>query len=149
MQQNITDFIVNPDVLNEFFSGFVNKSPFNLKKSIKAMMKDYLSISELDFYIYLTMEIKSAYKEAKQKNYIYHNGKYYKIAIIKFRMIDENSNSGKSKGWRVIGLVDELNNLFFLLDLYKHSLGKDDLTPNENKKVRLFCDEYVNNVEEN
>ena len=34
MQQNITDFIVNPDDLNEFFSGFENKSPFNLKKSI-------------------------------------------------------------------------------------------------------------------
>ena len=146
MQQKIINFIVEPDKLDNIFKDFLHKSPFNLKKSIRIMMKDYNFIDENNFYYNLTLELNSAYKEVKPKDYIYHNGKCYKIAILKFRMQDASSNSGKSKGWRVISLVDEKNDLFFLLNLYKHSQGKDDLTPIENRKIRLFCDEYADNV---
>ena len=145
MQQNITVFIVNPDKIDEIFKDFIHKSPFSLKKSIKTMMK-YYKLDDNDFYCQLSLELSSSYKDVKPKNYIYHNGKYFKIAILKYRMMDYQSNSGKSKGWRIVALVDELNNYFYLLDLYKHSQGKDDLTPDENKKVRQLCDEYADNI---
>lgn len=61
-------------------------------------------------------------------------------------MKDRNNNSGKSKGWRIIALVDDENNIFYLLDLYSHSQGKDNLSYNEEKKIRLLCDEYAENV---
>lgn len=41
---------------------------------------------------------------------------------------------------------DEINKVLYLLSIYKHSKGKNDLTPEENKKVRLLCDEYVNSI---
>ena len=146
MQQSITHFIIDAEEIDNIFNSFTHKSPFNLKKSIKVIMKEYNYSDYNDFYAHLFLEIQTAYKDVKPKNYIYHNGKYYKIAILKYRMQDISSNSGKSKGWRIVALVDEENNLFFLLDLYKHSNGKDDLTPDENKKVRLLCDEYADSI---
>lgn len=113
---------------------------------MKEMMKEYNYKDQNDFYAHLVLELQNAYKEVNSKNYIYHNGKCFKIAIMKYRMQDISSNSGKRKGWRVVALIDEKNDLFFLLDLYKHSNGKDDLTPDENKKVRLLCDEYADSI---
>lgn len=146
MQQKIKSFIVDPDILDKIFIAFENKSPFNLKKSIKNIMNEYSINDVKEFYVYLSLELNVAYSNAKQSNYIYHNKKYFKIAIIKLRMKDRNNNSGKSKGWRIIALVDDENNIFYLLDLYSHSQGKDNLSYNEEKKIRLLCDEYAENV---
>ena len=146
MQQSITNFIIDVEELDNIFSTFDHKSPFNLKRSIKEIMKEYNYSDYTDFYAHLALEIQTAYKDVRPKNYIYHNGKNYKIAVLKYRMQDISSNSGKSKGWRIVALIDEDNDVFFLLDLYKHSKGKDDLTPDENKKVRLLCDEYANSI---
>ena len=146
MQNNKVLFHVDPDTINEIFHDFLHKSPFNLKNSIKAMMKEYNYKEKELFYGQLVLELQASYRNVKQSNYIYHNGNYYKIAILKYRMQDLNSNSGKSSGWRVIALIDELNGIYYLLDLYKHSKGKDNLTNKELTDVKAFCDEYAESL---
>ena len=147
MQNETYDYILKPEDIKKYLSDFKHKSPFNLRNSIKIMMKEY-NILEDYFYTHLVNELSAAFKITKAKDYIYHNGKYYKIAIIKFRMQDEKANSGKSNWWRIVALIDGLNRIFYLLDLYKHSQGKDNLTAIEIKKLKELCDEYADSLKE-
>lgn len=146
MQQNVCSFIVSPDQIEEIFSEFTHRNPFSYKKEYKDYKKNFRSMSDNEFEGLLSNELQAAYKNAKPGDYIYHNDKKFKVAILKFRKKDDISNSGKSGGWRLIALVDEINKVLYLLSIYKHSKGKNDLTPEENKKVRLLCDEYVNSI---
>lgn len=146
MQQNITNFIIDPQDIEDIFDTFVHKNPFSLKKEYKNFKKEYAALDDVMFLGLLSLEIQAAYKNAKQSNYIYHNKNQHKIAIIKFRIRDVKSHSGKSNGWRAIALVDEINNIFYLLSLYKHSNGKDNLTSQEKREVRDLCDEYSESI---
>ena len=144
MQQSCLYFIVDPNKIEEIFSSFEHKNPFSLKSQYKEYRK-YIgkNISDEEFINYLAIEIQVAYKNVKSGDYIYHNGNNYKVAILKFRANDIKSNKGKSGGWRVVALVDEINSFFYLLCLYKHSKGKDNLDNIEKQKVCQLCDEYV------
>ena len=107
-------------------------------------MKKYNHLNdEKTFFIILASELNAVYKSIKTSDFIYHNKENYKIGILKCRMADDKHNKGKSYGWRVIALIDDINSIFILLSIYMHSKGKNDLTPIENKKVRELCDEYV------
>lgn len=68
MQQKIKSFIVDPDILDKIFIAFENKSPFNLKKSIKNIMKEYSINDVKEFYVHLSLELNVAYSNAKQSN---------------------------------------------------------------------------------
>lgn len=107
------------------------------------MMRESKIKDENEFYSKLTRELSVAIKNLKDNDFIYHNNVFYYIAVIKFRMKDDNSNFGKSKGWRVVAIIDNINGIFILLDFYKHSKGKDNLTENEKKIVKEMCDEYA------
>lgn len=147
MQNHNVSFVIDPNKLDEYFSDFSHKSPFNLYKSIKSIKKELNIKEDSKLFEYLVLELNSVYKDIRQKDYIYHNNKCYKIAIIKFRMQDDKNNRGKSSGWRVIALIDDVNSIFYLLDLYKHSKGKDNLTIIENRMLKEMCDEYANSIE--
>lgn len=143
MQKIIHNFVVDSDIIDEFFNAFNNKNPFTLKSEIKTFRKIYGKISDEEFNGLFANEISAAYKSVKPGDYIYHNSKRYRIAILKFRMKDGKSNAGKSAGWRIVSLVDEENDLFILLSIYKHSQGKDNLTDSEKNAVKALCDEYA------
>jgi len=145
MKQDNIQFIINPDEINKYFEDFEHKSPFNLYKCFKEISKEY-KMNGKELYYFLSLEIKTAYENLKTNDYFYRSKIHYKIAIIKYRMKDDTSNHGKSKGWRIIALIDEINGLFYLLEMYKHSKGKDNLTNDEKNKIKLFCDEYAMNV---
>lgn len=146
MQYNNLKFIVDTDKIEEIFSTFNSKSPFNLKKSIKSMLKEYNNLDYSDFYVRLALYLENAYKTIKKSNYLYRSKNNFNIVILKYRMKDINSNKGKSAGWRIIALVDEINQIFYLLDLYKHSNGKENLRDDEFSKLKLLCDEYAKEV---
>lgn len=146
LQEKTTYLRVEPQDIENIFNDFDCKNPFSFKKEYKEYRKNYSEKTDKEFEALLALELQSAYKNAKPSNYIYHNKKQHKISLIKLRIKDAKANSGKSGGWRVIALVDELNNIFYLLSLYKHSKGKDDLTPQENKKARELCDEYFDSI---
>ena len=94
----------------------------------------------------IASEIKVGLEHLKQGDVLYNSKQNYKIQIIKFRIADWNTNSGKSGGWRIIGLVDILNSIFFLLSMYKHSSGKANISKSESNKVKNLCDEYSMNI---
>lgn len=147
MQQNIVNFIVKPDDIDYVFSSFEHKNPFSLKNEYKDYRKHTgLKVSDDDFAVLLASELQVAYKNVKPGDYIYHNDKQFRIAILKFRTDDFKSKKGKSSGWRVIALVDELNNYFYLLSIYSHSQGKANLSDIEKRKVRELCDEYADSL---
>ena len=143
MQYNNLKFIIDADIIEKIFSTFNSKSPFNLKKSIKSMLKEYNNLDYSDFYVRLALDLEKAYKTIKNSNYLYRSKNNFNIVILKYRMKDVNSNKGKSAGWRIIALVDEINQIFYLLDLYKHSNGKENLSNDEISKLKLLCDEYA------
>ena len=149
MQNAEIDFIVEPKIINEIFNDFKHKSPFNLEKIIKDYIKQYKIQDETQFFVLLSQELKSAYKHISNRHYIYHSHSFYSVVIIKYRMSDFTQNKGKSSGFRVVALVDEINKLFYLLDLYKHSDGKDNLTPDEKTKLKELCDEYTEIYKDN
>lgn len=136
-------FLVKPKDVDEVFEDFQHKSPFNLESCIKNYRKKHKINDESQFFAMLSQEIESAYKHIKKSDYIYHNMVFYNVVIVKFRMGDKNENKGTSDGHRVVALVDEINKIFYLLYLYKHSEGKDDLTPSEKTELKQLCDEYA------
>ena len=147
MQQNVINFIVEPDDIDYVFSSFKHKNPFSLKSEYKEYRK-YLGIkiSDEEFAVLLASELQAAYKNVKQGDYIYHNNLKFRIAILKFRKDDAKSKRGKSAGWRVIALVDEINEYFYLLSIYSHGQGKLNLSDIEKTKVRELCDEYAHRI---
>ena len=42
MQNHNVSFVIDPNKLDEYFSDFSHKSPFNLNKSIKSIKKNYV-----------------------------------------------------------------------------------------------------------
>lgn len=110
------------------------------------MLKEYNNLDYSDFYVRLALDLENAYKTIKKSNYLYRSKNNFNIVILKYRMKDVNSNKGKSAGWRIIALVDEINQIFYLLDLYKHSNGKENLRDDEFSKLKLLCDEYAKEV---
>lgn len=142
----VSYLVVRAEEVEDIFSEHNLVNPFNLKKSIKQMMKDYNIINENELYHNLSLELRSAFCNISDKNSIYFSTINRKVGIMKIRMIDEASNSGKSKGYRIVGLFDGINNIFYLLEMYKHSKGKDDLTPKESKALRKLCDDYADSL---
>lgn len=136
----ITNFIVNPEDVKNVFNGFENGNPFSLKSSIKKIQKKY---NVEDFYIILGRELQVAYKNIKRNDIFYESKNNIKIAILKFRMAGLDSRTSKRDGYRIVSLIDRVNNIFYLLDIYSHSQGKDNLTDSEKNKVRKLCDEYA------
>ena len=67
MQYNNLKFIVDTDKIEEIFSTFNSKNPFNLKKSIKSMLKEYNNLDYSDFYVRLALDLENAYKTIKKK----------------------------------------------------------------------------------
>lgn len=146
MQQTIIRFIIDPLQIEDIFKNFIHKNPFSLKSEYKFFRKYFQGISEEEIIGNLSLEIQSSIKGINPKNYFYYCKKQHKIAIVKFRIKDVKSNSGKSGGWRVVALVDYTNNLFYLLSLYKHSCGKDNLTSQEKIGVKNLCEEYFESI---
>ncbi len=139
-------FFIEPDKIEKNFPFISKMTPFSLKSDLKTMMKNDHFFDEKEFIIHLVNELNTVCKHIKTSDIIYHNNDNYKICILKFRMADYKNNKGKSCGWRIISLIDYDNSIFILLSIYMHAKGKNDLTPNENKKVRELCDEYANSI---
>ncbi len=136
------NYLIDVETIEEFISKFDNKSPFSLKKEFKEYKKVNNFKNDSECVNLLALEIDSALVMSDNSNIIY-SCERYTIAIIKLRIKDESSNRGKSGGWRIIGLVDKIEKLFVLLSIYRHSSGKDDLSPYEKSQLRCFCDEYA------
>ncbi|MDY4788925.1 MAG: hypothetical protein SO253_06470 [Bacilli bacterium] len=128
-------YIVIPKQIDEIFKNFKNKNPFNLKSRLKIIKKKYKNIDDDSFYEKLILEINTCCKNGKSI-VIYSSPINNKINIIKFRMKDSSIPFGKSYGWRLIALLDEVNDLFYLLDIYSHSEGKDNIDANEKKSIK-------------
>lgn len=146
LSNNVVAFFVNPNKIEEIFSEFNEKNPFSLRSEYKDYIK---SVNTKDVDICeanLADEIKTAYHVSTIHNVLYFSSISRSVFVLKLRIKDEAANSGKSNGWRVIGLVDIINGIFYLFSIYKHSFGKDNLSPNEVKAMRNICDEYANEL---
>ena len=113
LKQAIVNYLVVRAKEVEDIFGYHNLvNPFNLKKSIKQVMKDYNISNENELYHNLSLELSSAFYNISDKNSIYFSTINRKVTIMKIRIIYEVSNSGKSKGYRIIGLYDGINHIF-------------------------------------
>lgn len=140
------NFVVDSRLIDKYFGALENKNPFNLEKALKEVRKKSRINSNDNFIGVLTERIQVAYKQVNQRNILYKSKTNQFIVILKFRMEDDSNNSGKSKGWRIISLVDNDNDFFYLLNIYSHSQGKDNLTNSEMKSLKLLCDEYAKEI---
>jgi hypothetical protein len=143
MQNNVTDFIIDSEMIDKFFENYNNKNPFHLKAELKELYKSSNIQSYKDFIAHLGDEIQAAYINSKKGDYIYHCNQNFRIAILKFRMKDISTNSGKSSGLRIVALIDEISNLCIVLSLYKHSKGNDNITKEEHERLKKLCNEYI------
>ncbi|WP_316630776.1 hypothetical protein [uncultured Ruminococcus sp.] len=96
------------------------KSPFNYKKDVKVFSDDKL--------VELSNEIADEIMQGIERKPItaaLHWSNDRKAASAKIRTITLNQNGGKSGGYRCIVLVDYVNNVGFILHIYKHSKQVD------------------------
>ena len=135
-------YIIDPDEVNTFLSSFKNTNPFSLKREMKDYYKNGCKNTK-ECLKNLTNEIHYSLLNSTSSSYIYWIASN-SIGIVKLRIKDYSSNSGKSGGWRIIGLVDKIECIFILLSVYRNSDGKNDLTPIEKKMIKNLCNEYFN-----
>lgn len=139
------NFIIDPKEIDNIFKDFKQGNPFTLKNNLKKVQKKYL-FDDQELYSTLAQELQVAYKNIKRNDIIYESKKNIKIAILKFRMPGLDSKTSKRDGFRIVSLIDKENDMFYLLDIYSHSQGKDNLTDTEKNKVKKLCEEYAESL---
>ncbi len=140
-------FLIDSELNTTYFAELEHKNPFHLNAELKTYIKSLkCQINIEDIKVELALEIQVTLKNTSKIIKLYEAKNNYKICIIKFRMADDKSNLGKSSGWRIIALMDDNNKIFYLLSIYKHSLGKDNITKDEKNKLKALCDDYSNNI---
>lgn len=118
---------------------FADLSPYNIIKDCKE-----LSIKENDYY-QIANEIadelaNGAGRPANIDLYISKNGK---ASFAKVKIIDIKTNKGKSSGYRCIVLNDRINRIGYLLHIYKHSQGIDNISDKEKNSLKKLTEDYV------
>ena len=121
---------------------FKDLSPYNIIKECKD-----LSIEEKD-YDQIANEIadelaNGSGRPANTDLYITSNRK---ASFAKIKIVDINTNNGKSKGFRCIVLNDKENKIGYLLHIYKHAQGIDNISDKEKNCLRKLTEEYVKSL---
>ena len=134
----------DPIIINDIFP----TNPFNLHKDYKVYKLDSINVQKLAIDIATTIikyiDITSSNSTF---NILYTNSiNSIVVCYAKIRIKDENTNKGKTYGYRCIVLIDKFYKRIFLLHLYKHSKGVDNLTINEKKVLQTIVDEYHNEI---
>lgn len=123
-----------------------SKTPFNYKKDVKNISHEkLLSLSEE-----LGNAIHYGINRPPASSAVYW-GKKRLVALSKVRLNDENSDNGKSGGYRCIALIDLCNNAIFVLHIYKHNKEEDrsvnkELSKRKKNKLKSLVDEYTQSL---
>lgn len=137
----VNNIIINPKVIDKLICEINEDLPFNLNKALKEIKKNYNIKNDLEFTLKLAEQIKCCLKLIKRSDYLY-TANSFKLGILKFRSDDASQNKGKSSGYRIIGLIDEINSIFILFYIYKHSEGIDNINKKDLQKLKEICDKY-------
>lgn len=126
--------VVDPEIITNSFSNL----PFPLRKNYKEYCKSFKGKKKEDANVTLALEIRNALKTKYTKLYSIGNI----VIIVKTRISKNDSNKGKSSGWRIIGLLDHTNKMFILFNVYSHAQGIDNITKEEKEELIKIAKEY-------
>ena len=118
--------ILDHDKVNEIFGDL---TPFNLKKEIKQ-----LSNEEKKFIIKYTADELCLPEKPPSRCILTRNNNLY---IIKIRCPKLTNNKGKSYGYRIIILVDEIRCIGIILSILDKSKSSD-LSQYEKNKLKIL-----------
>lgn len=119
---------------------FIKFTPYNIIRDIK---KQKLSKQELA-EIALSVGDELKHGAGRPAYEILYWEEQHRANYSKIRVDDEKRNNGKSKGFRCIVLVDNINRYGFILHLYRHAHGEDEnISAKEKNKLRILVDEYI------
>lgn len=108
---------------------FEDISPFNMKRDLKFLSKNHISLDKVLQEIEAALALKKY--DAKYDYDECSDGKY--IVLVKTRIINPQNNKGESSGFRVIAIVDECEKVAYVLNIYPKdgSNRKDDISGEE------------------
>lgn len=139
MQSNKKDFQVVYDhaIIDKNFGPY---SPFNLKKNLK----DISESEAIEMSKAIAAELKTG--PGRPTYQVLHTSPLnIKITYAKIRCRDRSRSAGKSKGWRCIVLIDNINSIGFVLHVFSHR-DKDNISQNEHNALRRVVEEYIKAV---
>lgn len=116
-------------------------SPFTLKRDTKGWTADGLRTLS----VFLADTIKYGPRKPVY-TVLYHSKKDSRIFFAKIRACDEGRQKGKSAGYRCIVLVDTIYRYAYLLHIYRHADGIDDLTKKQTNQLQKLTEEYCNSI---
>ena len=132
--------IIDPNVNDEVFG---NDNPFNLKKDLKTCKSKY-KLQEVDLARYIADEIINDPNPPKHCKICEFNYS----GLRKLRMPDTKNKKGSSFGFRIIVLVDFINNYAILLHIY-NKIDKKDLSGIEKNKIKELNKKYDEALNDN
>ena len=116
-------------------------SPFNLKRDTKGFQEEEINRIEKDVADELAY---GPHGETYVERY------YSKISRLitysKVRVEDKKRDRGKSGGYRCVVLVDNKNQIGYILHIYRHGHGEDNIHRKEEKVIGKIVDEYASAV---
>ena len=134
--------VMDPEIIDEVLNGL---SPFNLGNDIKVIKKDVPQF-----------KLEAIAEEIANEIMIGPHNPIYVILYIcksdkninysKIRTGDSERKKGRSNGYRAIVLIDHNRRSAFLLHIYRHGRGADNLTKKEKNAVEKTVEEYWNSV---
>ena len=137
--------VVDPEVVDEVLNGL---SPFNLSNDIKNIKKEVHRFSLEDIAEEVANEIMCG-PHGKTYCIIYVCKQDHNINYSKIRTDDFERKKGKSNGYRVIVLIDHNSKYAFILHIYRHGTGPDNLSNKERNALEQVVEEYSNSLNAN
>jgi|AntRauTorckE6833_2_1112554.scaffolds.fasta_scaffold23673_1 hypothetical protein len=131
MEGLVLELIYKHEDLIELFQDI---SPFNMKRDIKYLNKNHISLDKVLQEIEATLLSKN-YDAVYESVSCVGKGNF---VLIKVRIKNPQNNKGESSGFRVIGVVNECEDHAFIFNLYPKDGAnrKDDMTAEEEKKAK-------------
>ena len=123
---------------NVIDENFGSLSPYNLSKDCKGVSATELA----DIANNIVDELKYGPRTPAYVH-IYKSKKDKDVSYSKIRCADKTRNEGKSKGYRCVILVDNKLHVGYLLHLYKHSSGEDDISKKDKNTLKNLVESYV------
>jgi len=122
---------------------FEDIAPFNMKRDLKFLTKNHISLDKVLQEIEAALNLKKY--DAKYEYSECEKGKY--IVLVKTRIINPQNNRGEASGFRVIAIVNECEDVAYVLNLYSKdgSNRKDDIT---NEELQIAKKLYLEVIEE-
>lgn len=127
--------ICEADIIDDQFGVL---SPFNLTKDTKDITDEELN----DIAINIANELRMG---TRGKTYItmYVCQQDNLINYSKIRCEDSTRKKGKSNGYRCIVLVDGKSHTGFILHIYRHGKGADNITHKEQNALKKLVEQYT------